>query len=150
MNDETWHKKACDKIRTIFKDMDIITQGLTLTYGQAQKWLNMALKNMWLLGLIEAGKDKYLHIPIDNYIIKAACTCEENPYFLGVEFEFTKNNKDSWSSWNNYDEYWEFQNKIHDAIYKKEFNDKEIIKFNFPIQWENAAWIEQAMIEANG
>ncbi|MCM1286663.1 MAG: hypothetical protein NC240_00030 [Clostridium sp.] len=146
--DKSWHKQACDTIKKIFaKYSDVITGGLT--HGQAQKWLNMALKNMWLLGLIKEDKEKYLHIPIDKYIIKAACSCEENPYFLGVKFKFTKNNKDSWSSWNDYYEYWELQEKIRKAIDGKKFNiEGKEVEFKTPIQWENEAWIEQAKIEA--
>ncbi|MCM1082738.1 MAG: hypothetical protein NC393_09980 [Clostridium sp.] len=147
--DGKWHEEACGEIIVIFNKYKVIKNKKSLTHGQAQKWLNMALKNMWLLGLIKDGKEKYLHIPIDNYIISAACTCEENPYFLGVDFTFTKNNKDSWSSWNDYNEYLKFQEEIRNAIAGKKFNiDGKEVQFQTPIQWENEAWIEQAKIEA--
>ena len=38
-------------------------------FGQAQKWVNMTLKYLYLLGLIDS--DKNLHIPIDSYILEA-------------------------------------------------------------------------------
>lgn len=43
-------------------------------YGQAQKWLNITLKYMWLLGLWNDEFEKIesvLHFPVDSYIIDA-------------------------------------------------------------------------------
>ena len=39
------------------------------TYGQSQKWVNMTLKYLYLLGIIKNTKG--LHVPIDSYIIEA-------------------------------------------------------------------------------
>lgn len=36
---DEWHKKCCDKLIKIFEDQ-------TFYYGQAQKWINMSLKNL--------------------------------------------------------------------------------------------------------
>ena len=42
-----------------------------ITNGNAQKWLNMALKYLWLLGdLPNDIKDERFHAPIDSYILQ--------------------------------------------------------------------------------
>ncbi len=40
-------------------------------FGQAQKWVNMTLKYLYLLDFVNGEKMLELHIPIDNYIIEA-------------------------------------------------------------------------------
>jgi len=51
------------------------------TYGQAQKWVNMTLKYMWMTGLWDKElshlKD-FLHVPVDSYILEAAGDKTEN------------------------------------------------------------------------
>ena len=42
-----------------------------ITYGNAQQWLNMALKYLWLLGALPNDiKEERLHAPIDRYILQ--------------------------------------------------------------------------------
>ena len=41
------------------------------TNGNAQKWLNMSLKYLWLLGALPNDiKEERLHAPIDSYILQ--------------------------------------------------------------------------------
>ena len=59
-------------------------------YGQAQKWVNMTLKYMYLLGLWERDFSKIkskLHVPVDKYILKIAAggknsAAAESKYWL--------------------------------------------------------------------
>lgn len=45
----------------------------TITYGIAQKWINMTLKYLWLIGDEDITKIKSsLHVPVDRYILMAA------------------------------------------------------------------------------
>lgn len=147
------------------------------TYGHAQKWLNMTIKYMWLLGLwdeeLQRIKDK-LHIPVDRYILKAASSIrtkgEVNKY--GLEFkkvplehkydekasgytefreEKTDDDKKSqpWSQWNESD-YEDFIKEINDRFKKfkeKKADNNALNPIDSLIEWENKAWIEQARLE---
>ena len=89
---DKWHKECCDKlIKTFDKQL--------FTYGQAQKWINMSLKNLSMLDhqLIEKQYE-FFHVPIDNYIVD----------ITGIKISV------AWSRISNYDEYIEFQNKFRD------------------------------------
>lgn len=39
------HLKICNKIKEIY-----LAEGIRLTYGQAQKWLNMIMKYLYMIG----------------------------------------------------------------------------------------------------
>lgn len=49
--------------------------GIKFTYGQAQKWINMIIKYLYVLkaNLFEGVFD-YFHIPFDNYVLEIAKT----------------------------------------------------------------------------
>lgn len=87
---DKWHKECCDKLITIFKNQKFY-------YGQAQKWINMSLKNLSMLEheLVEKNYE-FFHIPIDNYIIEA--TGEKTSV--------------AWSRMEDYKEYIQYQEKF--------------------------------------
>lgn len=135
-----WHKDACDEIIRKMQQATyetIISENSTLieegfTYGQAQKWLNMTLKYLWLLDLLPKDfNSELLHVPIDSYIIEAA-KAKKNDFEYGLEID-NKLSENSWSTWDNYDEYLKYQIDI-----------KNEIKDISPIEWEGKAWIEIA------
>ena len=96
-----------------------------LTYGQAQKWVNMTIKNMLVMGLWEFPEniEKQLHIPIDNYIIDEA---KEN---LDI-----KKPSCSWSKITDVGEYFDYQNKVRERVSNPET----------PLTWEHKAWLIHA------
>ena len=98
------------------------------TYGQAQKWLNMALKYMCLMGfwdeMLDPVREK-LHVPVDSFIIKAAKKLPDVKLPRKHKKEITP-----WSKWNDA-EYKEFQETLRKAV-----------KPQIPFDWEAAAWIE--------
>lgn len=70
---DAWHREACDALKETYA-----TAGIGLTYGQAQKWVNMTLKYLFVaLALDIAGpialKPYYAfaHLPIDGIVVKA-------------------------------------------------------------------------------
>jgi hypothetical protein len=69
-----------------------------LTYGQAQKWINMTLKYWLLLGDTRINgielNAKYFHIPIDSYVQKGM---------------FEEKSPKPWSKISNYDDYLKYQ-----------------------------------------
>ena len=105
---DKWHKECCDKLIEAFGSQKFY-------YGQAQKWINMSLKNLSMLEhkLVENNYE-YFHIPIDNYII-----------------DITKEKTSvAWSRIIDYKEYIEYQNK---------FRNKYI---GIPLDNEFKLWLE--------
>lgn len=87
---DEWHKDCCDKLKETFENQ-------ILNYGQAQKWINMSLKNLSMLNhkLVE-DKYEFFHIPIDNYIID----------ITGIKTSV------AWSKISDYNEYIKYQDKF--------------------------------------
>ena len=58
------HQRICEEIINTYSEIS------ELTYGQAQKWLNMMLKYV-LMTAEDSALKNYLHIPVDSYIMQA-------------------------------------------------------------------------------
>lgn len=125
-----WHYEACNKI---IESAEKFTDDFH--YGQAQKWLNMALKYLTVLGCCNEVNQHFedLQIPVDSYIMEAAS--EKFSIKLPIENSENKHtyyyNSKSWSKWDA-EEYFNFQKNVMGKI------DKE------PLIWETYAWIEVA------
>lgn len=64
-------QKTCEKIIECYDGVN--SNKSIFTNGNAQKWLNMALKYLWLLGALPIDiKEERLHAPIDSYILQEA------------------------------------------------------------------------------
>ena len=104
-------------------------------YGQFQKWINMSLKYMWLIGLLDSPEG--LEVPLDRYILKAASEDLDIklPRDNGTEV-YTKYTESSTRPWSklNMGEYNDIQRKINDSVAD-------------PIAWECDAWIIQAKLD---
>lgn len=91
---DEWHVDVCKKICNSYKDIS------EFTYGNAQKWINMTLKNLYIIGSLHRqiypkesaemwkcliDKAPEFHIPIDNYILQAVWENEKigTPIILG-------------------------------------------------------------------
>ena len=132
------HKRICEEIINTYSEIS------ELTYGKAQKWLNMMLKYV-LMTAEDFALKNYLHIPVDSYIMQAVGS--DNPklkYCLKLECvpkkdgtvgKYSESTSKPWSKWN-YEEYIAFQNCIRKAISESGYSS--------PIEWENKAWIEIA------
>lgn len=67
---DEWHYLVCSKIRILYRK-----EGVQFTFGQAQKWVNMTCKYLFIIGETDfVNCFAYLHIPLDNYIFEAAKT----------------------------------------------------------------------------
>lgn len=143
---DDWHKAKCREIinfmnNSIDKSNTKILKKENFAIGQAQKWVNMTLKYLWLLNALPTGvKPEYLHVPIDSYIIEIAYD-NKNKFenALGLEDKPPK----SWSKLPKYETYFGIQKTIREAIKKKTTNE------TIPIKWESLAWIEVAEKQAN-
>lgn len=154
---DKWHEELCDKIKEKFGD------SLPFTYGNAQKWVNMTLKYLYLIDCIcsEVCPDidwfhsvqnisAYLHVPVDSYIIEKVWEMEMEDNKTGCDKSCLpiksgktckngsrgKYNSDKVEAWSTWDKktYENFQDKLRD---KDEIDDN-------PIDWEGPAWIEIA------
>ena len=136
--DEKWHKATCEHIMKLANgcnSLELLDE--PFSFGQAQKWVNMTLKYMLIMGLWPQMKDivNYLHVPIDNYILRAAL--DE----LGMSgrvkrggdqfYIFADGNKYPWSGIPEYRIYIDFQKALREAVGSG----------RLPIEWEGAAWI---------
>ena len=142
---DDWHKAKCEEIINFMNNSidksnaNILNKDFTI--GQAQKWVNMTLKYLWLLNALPTGvKPEYLHVPIDSYIIEIAYY-NKNKFenALGLEEKPEK----SWSKLSEYEKYFEIQEAIREAIKTNTTNE------TIPIKWELLAWIEVAEKQAN-
>lgn len=166
------HNDICNKIVSLARNYKGKTDSLVLSviknnknekidqkifyYGQAQKWLNMTLKYMYLLGFWDDDFKRFskvLHVPIDNYIIEAVWhegETENNkiklknkiwlikiPSPYGDSVRKNKYNQEiiiSWSKWSE-DEYKDFQIKLR---------KHPLLEGKSPLEWENDIWIKIA------
>ncbi len=147
---ESWHIKTCGALVERYNDCGLEN---FFTYGNAQKWVNMALKYLYILsGISEPNEGESfkkilairnyatkLHIPIDSYIIdilwkegistlplKDGVKADRNKEYM-VPSEYVK----GWSNWNE-----------DDYVSVK----KETMKIcgEVPIEWESYAWIRRS------
>lgn len=56
---KSWHKAACDAIRDKANSPEgnllLLKPDHQFTYGQAQKWVNMSLKYLYMMGFVSVG-----------------------------------------------------------------------------------------------
>lgn len=100
-------------------------------YGQAQKWVNMTRKYLFLIGIIK--DDDGLHIPVDSYIIDALWREKDIP----LKIQTGKREKDyktpsdhvlAWSQWTNKE-------------YSEDFVSKTKALGPSPMEWEHENWM---------
>ena len=137
------HDSLCKQLKEASKKYCKVnknTKNDGITYGQAQKWLNMTIKYMWLLGIWESDFKnliEVIHVPVDSYIIEAVWEYKSvdlplkeksnRKYHYTNPSEYVK----AWSQWNEYD-YTNFQKSLREHLDVP------------PIEWEGPAWIEIA------
>ncbi len=117
---DSWHDELCKKLQRIY---DKWLTGL-LTYGQAQKWVNMAAKYLLVFAVIfknmddqekldsipnffrEADAIQKLHIPLDSFIMQ----------------QYKVNNFGPWSKMNR-EQYEAYRTQIKDKTLQDELED---------------------------
>lgn len=160
---DDWHEKICEKIISIASECPISVEEKILDemvkhcganqvckkrlyYGQAQKWLNMTIKYMWITGKWETEFERIescLHIPVDNYIIEAAKNEYGGKDALEeiIDDEKKENGRkkiDPRSRWNK-DQYTRFQMALKGRLGEQ-----------MPLEWEGKAWMEMASKNQKG
>ena len=116
---DEWHEKLCVRIRKYYRD-----NGFDMTIGQAQKWVNMTMKYLFIADVPGVANAFYFcHVPIDSYIISAA---EKQ---LGL-----KRPALPWSKMDDYREYAEYEKQIRMRLGN-----------TAPLEWEFKTWITMAV-----
>ena len=122
-------------------------------FGQAQKWVNMTLKYLYLLGLIDS--DDNLPIPIDSYIIDATWEIENFSLPLPLKDKESTNRKYKYNKPSDYVVAWsKWTNKLINKKDKGEYDllqekIEKIVKsdgknYKTPLDWEHENWIRIA------
>lgn len=125
---DEWHKETCRMIQKTYEDKKI-----DFSYGQAQKWINMTTKYLYVFSLVFADrKDKRLtaipefiinhheklHIPIDNFILLEQGLVKYRPWSRMDEDTYNKCRSDLEGK----DIDWELEN-WNNASYVQKAND---------------------------
>ena len=159
---DQWHKETCKEMISFYSNkgdgQSILVlreknkrtnKEATLSVGQAQKWLNMMLKYLWLLdrlGLLEKEFStfvrkhrEFFHIPIDSYMIRYIKRESKRkrtndfpkPNGLNNEHSIGCLSGSEWSKINEYEKYLSYQKAIRDDL-----SESKAI----PLQWELEHW----------
>lgn len=134
-----WHEALCTSIINHYCENNYLTkrnnkksEGKPMSIGQAQKWINMTIKYIWLVYSVSSDNLDYykelmnkkddFHIPLDSIILKYI----HDEHI--VDYDLIKNY--TWSQIDDYTEYSEYQQAIRDKI-----------NYN-PLEWELVHWIK--------
>jgi hypothetical protein len=122
---DAWHKRSCEQLVSFYKEQLRSSPKVIFTVGQAQKWLNMAMKYIYIVG--EQRIPGYVsfydfcHMPMDNRILEHH---ETSGLYDG---------KCAWSKINKYDKYLLFQEKAREKFAPSPLLAVEF-KFWMPVQ----------------
>lgn len=149
---DSWHGKTCDRLIECYggKLQDRKTKESTsLTYGQAQKWLNMTLKYLWLLDrvgfiadddihqFIQKNGDLF-HVPLDSYILRYAAKQSKKKK---ESFDLDNGLKgfDCKTHWGDFNSTW---SQITEAEKYLEYQQalRSAIQGKTPLEWELEHW----------
>lgn len=127
------HDAWCeDRIRFFSEHPHPERKKFAFTYGQAQKWINMTLKYLAVLGHpTVAGVYPYLHVPIDSIVYAEA----EHPS-AGIAVPRPPGGR-AWSRLTR-EQYRDYQQSLRTAI--ATHSDGSLA----PLDWEAQAWITRA------
>lgn len=161
-----WHHELCERICKIYRDQSNKT---SMSYGIAQKWVNMTMKNLMVVCdvayLTDAVNSKFVeeygplieehrkqfHVPVDSYIIDQSWPLKEddkktvalplidNKTKRDREYKTPSSYVKAWSKWD--DKKIQDTNKNEYQLFQESL--RKALKES-PIDWEGPAWIEQA------
>lgn len=132
-----WHKETCQNLMSMYKDFHNKNNQPAFTFGQAQKWLNMLFKYLYVFEYKDKFKNyfddranliPFLHVAIDTNIIDKA-------------YEDLKLNKPS-MAWSKMDEvtYCDYQNELRKKIEKNQNLMCLDPDAKYPFYWELIVW----------
>lgn len=162
---DLWHHELCERICKIYREQSNKT---SMSYGIAQKWVNMTMKNLMVVCdvacLTDAANSKFVekygplieeqrkqfHVPVDSYIIDQSWPLKEDDKKTVAlplkdntkrdrEYKTPSSYVKAWSKWD--DKKIQDTNKNEYQLFQESL--RKALKES-PIDWEGPAWIEQA------
>lgn len=128
---DAWHQEKCEEICRTMNNSGLL--GEPFTCGQAQKWVNMTLKYLWLMDLLPKEiKEESLHVPIDSFILQRLRMQVSDVNGFGETYRYREK---VWSAITEYTDYKDLQDEIRKITPN-------------PIRWEGEAWIAVAKMRA--
>lgn len=141
---DAWHRALCDSIIAVYdgflkkrKEEEAVRE---MTYGHAQKWINMTVKYMWSVYAVCPDHLSYyeklmnkapdFHVPLDHYILE---------YIDRHIDEWNFENKDEMKNWSQswtwsridcYEDYQKYQASLRSALGCA------------PLEWELVHWLK--------
>ena len=160
---EEWHKEICGEMTEYYKTVKMKSSqdNSAFTYGNAQKWLNMTIKYLFIvnlamemLGAAEDFRDfyrrkfkdfeGYFHVPIYRYIIESLCkredTVKETKKWLCLKEKTRKDGTLEAYSTDKHKVWSQFNEGDYQKV-KKHIDDKISEEGVSPMKWENEKWI---------
>lgn len=144
-----WHTKICSNIVKSY--CTVAGKGdRELTYGIAQKWINMSMKylcviksvfaqcNQIVLENLSDELENEMHVPIDGYILESIKRSEDDLQTDIISWSKWTTTDGEWKS--SKDEYHILQEKIRAACEDDTYNGKS----NNLLDWEGSEWIKIA------
>jgi len=133
---DEWHENLINQMMGNGKNgKDIFNTDFTLGVGHSQKWVNMTLKYMYIMGILPKNIKEVMHIPIDSYILNAAKAGKGDKIYdsfdvkgLGIVSDIK-----TWSKIDDYKKYLGFQKSVRTECGNM-----------MPIEWERLAWMAEA------
>ena len=144
---DKWHENVCTSIAKTANNnyANIFDSDKIFHYGQAQKWINMTMKYLVLLGYWNDTEShkliEVLHVPVDSYTIESAIKDLKVPTYTDntSSEDGSVNTQKPWSQWNQAD-YENFQKAIKNNVTALN---------KTPFEWEGPAWITTAKKQKN-
>lgn len=145
---DEWHAQLCRTVRGIFGSIERKGGGKAFTYGNAQKWVNVSMRNLYILAAVyeryapegdfseKIGRRilalaRELHVPVDSYTLACALDCGVRLPRKDPGRADSKTNRLPWSVWDDEKDYVAFQKSLARAL-----------KGESPMEWETRAWID--------
>ena len=124
---DAWHQALCESL----------TQNGILSIGQAQKWVNMTLKNLCVLEALGVEgvsgfteKTDLFHVPIDTYVMELVRK-EQLGILIEAEIKRSRGGASSaWSKWHDYASYVKVQKAFRSRLKGGQS----------PFEWELKGW----------
>lgn len=137
---DKWHNNTCGGICEKYSKVCLEKGPHFFTYGNAQKWVNMSMKYIWMLGLLPIEvPETALHVPIDRYIIDTLWDANQDIGFPLKEGR-NVNRKRSYAKPSDYVIGWsQWEKTDYCETFRKSISGDE-----FTLEWENNAWIRAA------
>jgi hypothetical protein len=111
---DQWHSDLCHALKTYYAtELQNLHSEIRLTYGQAQKWVNMTMKYCWVCGGADvAGIEPWYsvaHVAVDEVILVTA----EKSGVVKVQ------PCGKWSAWDDQQAYQNFQDTLRQTAAKQ-------------------------------